>query len=319
MDIQAFANRFREVSPSVLEMDAVPADGKDPQGFEGFVSAIEISSQTLVSACMDPVKWSVKSSDHFEFHIPFIGGYEAAVGGKRIKVEAGRSVALLVPDVAHEGVTTQASFGIIRLKREQLVATIRAMSWAMGVELPMSRVMESSSIAADAGSINFRDFFSGLFNLVDECRGNQSVLNRMCLDDVIARAMVSLIYRDRILIDAAQENIPRMNKNIDTICEHIRNHPERWVSKTEMERLTGISGRAIQYGFQKRYFVGPMEWQKREKLRLARQLLLESGDNATIGSISDRLGFSSPSRFTIEFRKLFGESPSGLRNRRRAS
>ena len=51
----------------------------------------------------------------------------------------------------------------------------------------------------------------------------------------------------------------------------------------------------------------PIQYQKRLRLQEARRLMLgEAADAATAGY---RVGYQSPSQFSREYRRLFGESP----------
>lgn len=78
----------------------------------------------------------------------------------------------------------------------------------------------------------------------------------------------------------------------------------------ELAGAAGISERALRQAFLKAYGMGPVELLKARQLALARLMLRRSGRRGSVSSIAAKLGVFSFGRFAVEYRRLFGESPS---------
>jgi transcriptional regulator GlxA family with amidase domain len=79
----------------------------------------------------------------------------------------------------------------------------------------------------------------------------------------------------------------------------------------ELAKATHSSGRNLQIAFAQAYGVGPMEWFRAIRLQAVHRELREESSSATrIAEVAMRWGFSHLGRFSTEYRKLFGETPS---------
>ena len=106
----------------------------------------------------------------------------------------------------------------------------------------------------------------------------------------------------------------RSDKSVNILCDYIASHIGTPLTTPQMERLTGMSGRAINYAFQARYKKSPHQWQRDYLLDLARQELKSSPLARSVKQISFDLGFTSPASFASHYRKKFGEHPSSTHN-----
>ena len=85
------------------------------------------------------------------------------------------------------------------------------------------------------------------------------------------------------------------------------------LSLPDMEMLSGLSRRSIQYMFKKKYGLSPIAWQLRERLSGAYSALRNPKDQRSITQVAYDFGFASSSTFSVYFRRQFGMSPSELR------
>jgi AraC-like DNA-binding protein len=97
---------------------------------------------------------------------------------------------------------------------------------------------------------------------------------------------------------------------LDAVCDLVGSAFERPFTLTEMEAISGLSARALQYGFKARFGCSPMEWQRRERIRLARNRLMFAAPGETITQIAYAMGFASSAAFAAQYRRYFGETPS---------
>ena len=68
-----------------------------------------------------------------------------------------------------------------------------------------------------------------------------------------------------------------------------------------------MSTSSLHHTFKEVTSLSPMQYLKQIRLHRARLLMLEEGSNA--GEAAHRVGYSSPSQFSREFKRLFGQTP----------
>jgi transcriptional regulator GlxA family with amidase domain len=85
------------------------------------------------------------------------------------------------------------------------------------------------------------------------------------------------------------------------------------LSLSDMELLSGLSRRSIQYMFKKKYNLSPIAWQLLERLSAAYSALNDPKDKRSITQVAYDFGFASSSTFSVYFRRQFGIPPSELR------
>lgn len=125
-------------------------------------------------------------------------------------------------------------------------------------------------------------------------------------------AIVSLFTREAGLQFLSAGN----SEILEIITNHVRTYPDKNLSLLDMEQITGYSRRAIQYEFAKRLRCSPMDWQRQERLSMAKDEL-SSNPGRKIIDVAYDFGFDSPNTFSSAFKKQFGISPIQLKRERR--
>lgn len=88
---------------------------------------------------------------------------------------------------------------------------------------------------------------------------------------------------------------------------------DRWkepVYLADLCQATGVSERTLRYAFQAIYGTSPNHYLKARRLAQARRLLREGNPAMTITAVAQSLGIWNPGRFAVEYRQMYGESPS---------
>jgi AraC-like DNA-binding protein len=101
----------------------------------------------------------------------------------------------------------------------------------------------------------------------------------------------------------------------DSSLSHIR-RAVRWIRENytrpfrveELAQLSGLSVSAFHKNFQAVTGMTPIQFQKHIRLQAARLLLANNPNDIT--GVGHRVGYDSPSQFSREYRRLFGEPPS---------
>lgn len=154
--------------------------------------------------------------------------------------------------------------------------------------------------------------FQHLCGLIETVSGNPNYARILGIEDAIHRWVVHALG---VLPRDAEASPPDFGNRhrLDIICDLVRSTHERPLTLTEMESLSGLSARALQYAFNARFGCSPMEWQRRERMHLARRRLMFPVPGETITDIAYAMGFSSSAAFAAQYRRYFGETPSGTR------
>ncbi|MGW4115161.1 AraC family transcriptional regulator [Actinosynnema sp. NPDC004786] len=97
----------------------------------------------------------------------------------------------------------------------------------------------------------------------------------------------------------------------------IRDHYARSFRVEDVARLAGMSVSAFHRNFQAVTAMSPIQFQKQIRLQQARLLLAAHPHDIT--GVGHRVGYDSPSQFSREYRRQFGEPPSRDATRLRAS
>lgn len=82
----------------------------------------------------------------------------------------------------------------------------------------------------------------------------------------------------------------------------------------QISQSLGVSHRVLNYAFQDNIGVSPYQYLLTEKLHAVRRKLKSS--DASVTEACFDYGFLTPSRFTRQYKRLFGELPSETRKRR---
>ena len=84
------------------------------------------------------------------------------------------------------------------------------------------------------------------------------------------------------------------------------------VTADEVAQALGVSLRVLNYAFQSNLGISPYQYFLTEKLHAVRRKLKTADASVTEASMC--YGFSTPSRFTQQYKRLFGELPSATRH-----
>lgn len=170
----------------------------------------------------------------------------------------------------------------------------------------------ASTFTGRFGTINYHDQLLSLAALISSCGGNPDLLSRIGFDEVATKvfAEILLALGGQPLDQEDAKPLNRSDRAVDIICDHIINNVGTPLTNSRMEKLVGLSGRAISYAFHLRFSCSPQEWQRAFLLDEARKRLVSSNTLTSIKGLSCDLGFSSSGSFAAHYRKRFGELPS---------
>ena len=104
---------------------------------------------------------------------------------------------------------------------------------------------------------------------------------------------------------------------VDDVEAYVRAQPTHSFTIEDFVALTGVSGRSLHRAFQKHRGYSPMAFVRAARLELARDRLSTSEPGATVTRIAHDCGFDHLGRFSAQYAKRYGESPSETLKRTR--
>jgi AraC-like DNA-binding protein len=95
------------------------------------------------------------------------------------------------------------------------------------------------------------------------------------------------------------------------MTDYLLAHPHREMELSDLCQLTGSSARSIAHACQTVLGTSPMRYLKQLRLNRARMLLRKGSREVTsVSECAHFAGFSHLGRFSADYRRTFGESPS---------
>lgn len=114
---------------------------------------------------------------------------------------------------------------------------------------------------------------------------------------------------------------PQPSKSyLERVEEYIDANCEKSLVLADLAEVAGVSGRTLLEGFRRHRGISPMRLLKTARLDRARgELLRADPDGDSVTRVALKSGFQHLGRFSIEYKRRFGESPSTTLQRRRGS
>jgi AraC-like DNA-binding protein len=91
---------------------------------------------------------------------------------------------------------------------------------------------------------------------------------------------------------------------------YIDAHAREPLVLADLVAVAGVSARTLQVGFRAAHGMSPMAYVQRRRLARAREDLQRATPGTTVAEVARRLGFIAAGRFSLAYRRYFGESPS---------
>lgn len=101
------------------------------------------------------------------------------------------------------------------------------------------------------------------------------------------------------------------HSRLDEALAYIARHMKEKIQLGHLSEASGVSKRTLGYLFLHTYGITPMAFLKQERLRKARMLLQHADPSTgTVASIARECGFQHMGQFSLDYKRLFRESPS---------
>ncbi len=98
-----------------------------------------------------------------------------------------------------------------------------------------------------------------------------------------------------------------MRRAEDFLMQHLM----KPVTRSDLAAAAGVSIRTVSRGFRERHGISPLAWLKERRLEAAqRDLRAAHPEEVTVTEVALRYGFENLGRFSVDYRRRFGETPS---------
>ena len=121
--------------------------------------------------------------------------------------------------------------------------------------------------------------------------------------------LASWLARRIVAASGLVELSPSSRQVVERVDAWIRTHAAQPMSLDELRRVAGVSARTLQEACLARWGQTPIELVASRRLEIARSLL-SSGRAPTVTTAALHSGFSHLGRFSVVYKRAFGESPS---------
>jgi len=198
-----------------------------------------------------------------------------------------------------------------RIDRDVLARKLVAL-----IGVPLTRTLDfNSALAID--TLRVSSLSAILHCILVHLTQSHLVGHPFVLEELEQALIVSLLcngeHNFRHLLDGdAPTAAPRQVRLVE---DYIEANWEKPFRIEEMVAITGSSIRSIYRAFNSNRGYSPMEFVKRQRLIQACRLLQNPDSVMTVTRVAFACGFSDVSRFSKDFSKAYGESPSAVRNR----
>lgn len=284
--------------------------------------AVRIGELVLSTAQSEPMHAKCMVDPQLSFVVPVSGSGRIVGGGKFVEWMTTRLIISNSYDRPLEFITEANAIITLRPStakfRDTLESALRDRSGpdAKGVDDLLAKLLERGPFI-DPGrswSVDYHAAIMRIAELADDCNCDEALLSRIGIEDVVNRLLAQLVLEQEQVPEAETAEVvqaaSRSIKAVDLICDHIRGSIGAPLSIPQMEGLTGLTGRALNYAFQARFGCSPQEWQRGFLLDHARPILMDPDYTGSVKALAYELGFASPSSFAAFYRQRFGELPS---------
>ncbi len=132
-------------------------------------------------------------------------------------------------------------------------------------------------------------------------------------------ALAVSLSRPEQYLDAVPKSQQRRDRIVQHAIEYMRKNASEEIGILDICDATHVSRRTLQYCFEERLNISPLQYLKALRLNQARRQLkqliemeLVHERENTIASVAALCGFNHASRFASDYKRMFGELPSKI-------
>jgi len=289
---------------------------RDAGGFISKTVNILLPQLSIYANASSPLRAEMEASEDIYFSVTFYGDCATWIDSKKLVWRPKEKAIFIGPSSQRLGESDYRSFIVAKLDRTRLRDTALAMcglnaASAKSLDLTTTRVVDLNSHGMNLSSV-----FESYCHIFDALNCRNEAINAINLTDSFYRSVVASLI-PHLLVEEIQETHSEQfyEDKIEFLIGEMRARLHKPLTMTDLERLAGLSRRQLQIMFNQRFGLAPIEWQRRDRLRIAREALLNHRNDLSISEVAEQLGFASASRFSGYYKEIYGELPSKTRHK----
>lgn len=285
--------------------------GKDKERFAFKCSSVAIGGTHVFTGITTPAYERRDERPCASFVVPFFGSASIRADRKPLQMSPGKQ-GILMSGAPWEGTLGNIT-GLVAVPVDPTrLSTVMTAMRGFNCEQDASRwLVQDREVPFHAGPMSFSAVLNNAFALVDIMASQPDSLSLLAIDDTLYRCFAMMLaphlFFESQTLSAAQRSHGR--SRLDIVCDYIQSRIAEPITLTELENLSGLSARALQYAFAREFQCTPLEWIRNSRLSLARERLSTARPGQTVLSIALACGFTNPGRFANLYLKRFGEPP----------
>jgi AraC-like DNA-binding protein len=268
---------------------------------------VSLQDLALAATVCSPMTYEVTEDDNLYFILPFHGQAKARSHHKDY-CSSPMHGGVLMPGHARKGCMSEISMLQATLKPERFKRTAMTMTGHHHQRQIHDRLQAPQLLAMQAGPVRFDHLFSTICQTIDDCALVAGALNALGFNDLFYRSVVSMAFPE-LFADPEPSSRMGASATLDRVCDYIDAHLSQTIYLTELEEISQLSTRSLQYAFQRRFGCTPMAWIRERRLQLAHKRLRCALPGDMVIHIAMECGFSNPGDFARLYFKRFGELP----------
>ncbi|WP_320200727.1 helix-turn-helix domain-containing protein (plasmid) [Agrobacterium sp. rho-13.3] len=280
---------------------------KSGDTFQFSFSAVVSERLRIVSSASTPMRFSSSDSPYGIVLLPVHGQSIATRDRKSIEWGEGRNAVYLPPGTTsgESGLRSVAGVDIDpeRLGRMADVMLGEHSDRNRGLNLETFRPLDLSF-----GEVQFQRVFEHYMTLLNAMDSDADRIEKSGLSDMILRSTIMLLV-PHMFFSVERKPVTASQVRIARICEYIDANLTTKITLTDLERLSGLSARNLQYTFRSLMGHSPMQWVTERRLQAVRDNLLAARPGASLSAIAS-IYFTNLGDFARYYRKRYGELPS---------
>lgn len=291
------------------------------QPFEGQAAQHAFNGLRLLALSSLALQQRVQAASHPVLVVPLQGCLRVEAEGRALKARANEEAVLLPAGARSMGLGGPQSSLWLTLDTSRLGRVAAAMlgdeeADRAGRLLGLDRL---AILRLRLGRAHLGNVLRQLCRLLDAYAADATLLRLSAVDDAFCRALVTLLAPGHVSPQPpGAADPPRASRAaVDAVCEHVLAHLDSRLRLSDMERVSGLSARSLQYAFRQRFGCSPLGWVLEQRLQAAHDELCAAPHGATVTQVAVRY-FSNPGRFSTQYRSRFGELPTATLARARS-
>ncbi len=312
-NIIILASQLSKVVPSLQDMS--PLGSKN--NFIAKNTSLVINDLKMNAHILSAVKIESKESDDIALMIPIFGNCTTIVEKKKYTWREG-SFAYLKPKLAGQSFTDDIRQSVvINLIPQKLLEQMRIM---LGIEETEPFYFDFDRprlIPLFYKNISFQPIFLEFFETIERYYQHMEDLEKIKFDILLYRFIVMFLFPEKFF----EENLnsTRLDSHSYStfkLLEQIKDESfVAFMNLSDLERFTKLSTRSLQLIFKKNFGMTPSQFLREQKLKFARNMLLDKDNSMNVTQVALEIGCINFSQFSKYYKEHFGELPSETRKK----